>query len=195
MSRQFLISSLLQAGFGQPDPMQATLTRATTTTDPNQGRMFQVFRQDHLYTLAGHSSHRSHSSHSSHRSGSGGHSSHYSHTSSTGGYSLPSYSPPPSYSPAPSRPPATLYTSPSEAGAPPASGALKPLQGRSALFKTVVMHVQVALMGRGLYDGPIDGTVGPALRAALRQFQQGQGIEVTGTITPPTLDALHVPSS
>lgn len=62
------------------------------------------------------------------------------------------------------------------------------------MFKTIVVHVQVALMGRGDYDGPIDGTVGPALRAALRQFQQAQGLTVTGTMTPQTLDALHVPS-
>jgi His-Xaa-Ser repeat protein HxsA len=62
------------------------------------------------------------------------------------------------------------------------------------LFKKVVMRVQVALMGRGLFNGPIDGSVGVATRAALRQFQQSQGLTVTGTITSETLDALHVPS-
>lgn len=62
------------------------------------------------------------------------------------------------------------------------------------MFKTIVMHVQVALMGPGIYGGPIDGVVGPAVRASLRQFQQAQDLTVTGTITPETLDALHVPS-
>jgi peptidoglycan hydrolase-like protein with peptidoglycan-binding domain len=57
-----------------------------------------------------------------------------------------------------------------------------------------VMHVQVALMGQGLFEGPIDGTVGPGTRAALRAFQQSHGLQVTGTITHQTLDALHVPS-
>ena len=56
------------------------------------------------------------------------------------------------------------------------------------------MHVQVALMGQGLFDGPIDGNVGPKTRAAIRQYQENQGLTVTGTITPETLDSLHVPS-
>jgi His-Xaa-Ser repeat protein HxsA len=68
------------------------------------------------------------------------------------------------------------------------------LPGRSALFKKVVMRVQAALMGRGFFEGPLDGTVGPKTRAALRAFQQSIGLTVTGTITPQTLDALHVPS-
>jgi His-Xaa-Ser repeat protein HxsA len=70
----------------------------------------------------------------------------------------------------------------------------KTLTGRSTLFKTIVMHVQVALMGQGLFDGPIDGSVGPKTRAALRVFQESHGLTVTGSITPQTLDALHVPS-
>jgi hypothetical protein len=201
MSRIFLITSLASAGFSHPEPLQSTLTRASSGFDPEQGKLFQVFRQEHLYTLAGHTSHSSHSSHSSHMSGSGGHFSHSSHQSSSGGYSYPVYNPAPTYTPPPSPPPPpppassyrsppSLYTAPSDSS----GKSLPPLSGRSAMFKTVVMHVQVALMGRGDYDGPIDGTVGPALRVALRQFQQSQGLTVTGTITPQTLDALHVPS-
>jgi His-Xaa-Ser repeat protein HxsA len=75
-----------------------------------------------------------------------------------------------------------------------ADGGLKTLTGRSTLFKTIVMHVQVALMGQGLFDGPIDGQVGPKTRAALRTFQQTHNLAVTGTITSLTLDALQVPS-
>ena len=206
MSKKFLIPSLLAAGFGHTDPLQAALTSATSTgkDDPNQAKLFQQFKQDHIYTLAGH---RSHSSHSSHRSGSTGghysHSSHTSHRSSTGGYSTPSYDPSPVYAP-----PSAPSTSDGSTGSGRSSGAatrprlvpehgevrLQTLTGRSALFKTVVMHVQVALLGRGLFDGPIDGNVGPKTRAALRTFQQSSSLPVTGTITPQTLDALHVPS-
>jgi peptidoglycan hydrolase-like protein with peptidoglycan-binding domain len=50
-------------------------------------------------------------------------------------------------------------------------------------------------MGRGLFNGPIDGNVGVSTRTALRRFQQSQGLAVTGTITSETLDALRVPSS
>ena len=195
MSRRFLIPTLLAAGFGYHDPLQATLTGAssTATDDPDNPRLFQLFRQDHLFTLA---QHRSHSS----------------HRSSTGGYSGPVYRPPPVYTP-PSNP-APSSTTTNESGSSGSSGSggtarplysapnsttatpqgLPSLSGRSAAFKTIVMHVQVALMGRGLFEGTIDGNVGPATRAALRQFQQSSGLSVTGTITTETLDALHVSS-
>jgi His-Xaa-Ser repeat protein HxsA len=229
MSKKFLIPSLLAAGFGQTDPLQAALTSATSTNkdDPNQAKLFQQYKQDHIYTLAQHRSHSSHSSHSSHRSGSsGGHYSHSSHRSSTGGYSTPSYNPSPVYTPpAPQpvyRPPAPPSPSGNSTSTGRTSGTkvqpllsspvttengetkliatengetrLVSLGGRSALFKTIVMHVQVALMGQGLFDGPIDGDVGPKTRAALRTFQGSHGLAVTGTITPQTLDALHVPT-
>ena len=193
MSRRFLIPTLLAAGFGQHDPLQAALTGATSTStnDPDQARMFQLFKQDHLYTLA---QHRSHSS----------------HRSSTGGYSAPAYTPPPVYtspstsgssssdstvsgSTRSSATPRSLYSTPDSLGG-AQTKPLPSLSGRSGLFKTIVMHVQVALMGQGLFDGPIDGNVGPKTRAAIRQYQENQGLTVTGTITPETLDSLHVPS-
>lgn len=205
MSRKFLIPSLLVAGFGHTDPLQAALTGATSTDtgDPNRAKLFQQYKQDHIYTLA---QHRSHSSHSSHRSGSSGghysHSSHTSHRSSTGGYSTPSYNPAPVYT-APSQPSTSGSTRSGRSRATEAQPLLtteggetelRTLPGRSALFKTIVMHVQVALMGQGIFNGPIDGDVGPKTRAALRAFQEGNGLKVTGTITPQTLDALHVPT-
>jgi peptidoglycan hydrolase-like protein with peptidoglycan-binding domain len=55
-----------------------------------------------------------------------------------------------------------------------------------------VRKVQIALLARDLYSGPIDGTVGPALRGAIRQFQQDQNLTVTGTITSEVLDGLRV---
>jgi His-Xaa-Ser repeat protein HxsA len=209
MSRKFLIPSLLAAGFGHTEPLQAALIGATSTHpgDPDRAKLIQQYRQDHIYTLAQHRSHSSHSSHSSHRSGSSGghysHSSHTSHRSSTGGYSTPSYNPAPVYT-SPSQPPKSGNSTGSERSrateAQPllmtegGEPELRTLPGRSALFKTIVMHVQVALMGQGLFNGPIDGDVGPKTRAALRTFQESHGLKVTGTITPQTLDALHVPA-
>jgi peptidoglycan hydrolase-like protein with peptidoglycan-binding domain len=49
-------------------------------------------------------------------------------------------------------------------------------------------------MAQGHYQGAVDGVVGPAMRAGLREFQQSRGLAVTGTITPQTLDALMISS-
>ena len=209
MRKKFFVSSLLAAGFGSHDPLQAALISVTSTgtDDPNHGKLFQMFRQDHLITLAGHASHSSHSSHSSGGGGGGGHYSHTSHTShrsGTGGYETPSYDPQPAYaapsSPAAPDPPSTspsralpVYSNPAE---PPSSPpvVLRSLSGRSSLFKTIVLRVQTALLGQGIFEGPINGVVGPSTRAALRKFQSNHGLTSTGTITPETLDALKVSS-
>ncbi|MBE2993824.1 peptidoglycan-binding protein [Sphingomonas sp. CFBP 13603] len=55
-------------------------------------------------------------------------------------------------------------------------------------------RVQIALKAQDLYSGAVDGVVRPALRSALRKFQKARGLDVTGTITSPTLDALMVSS-
>lgn len=209
MRKKFFVSSLLAAGFGPRDPLQAALTFVTSTgmDDPNHGKLFQTFRQDHPFTLAGHASHSSHSSHSSGGGGGGGHYSHMSHTShqsSTGGYETPSYDPQPAYSAplAPTEPeaPSTsppravpLYSDPAKPSSSP-SPSLPSLSGRSSLFKTIVLRVQTALLGQGIFNGPINGIVGPTTRAALRIFQSSHGLTATGTITPETLDALKVSS-
>lgn len=216
--RRFLISSILAAGFGTPDPAHAQFMHATldNTDDPNAGNLLQQFSQDHYFTLADHRSHSSHSSHSSHRSGYGGgghysHTSHTSHRSSAGGYDYdPAPAPAPAAVPYPSAPPrratqgATrdapaivspqpLFGTTDRASAPPPDG-LPALSGRTQRFASIVRRVQIALLAQDFYSGPIDGTVGAMLRSALRKFQSARGLEVTGTITPATLDALMVSS-
>lgn len=212
--KKFLISGLLAAGFFKPGELQASLTDAAASENRNSGQLFQIFRQDHPVYFADHRSHRSHSSHSSHRSGSGGHYSHTSHRSSTGSYSAPVYSPPvtaPIYSdpaPAISKSPPSQYSTvkpqsladiPSSAGpdraSPPRVGASETIQGRAARFAAIVRRVQIGLLGHGSYLGTIDGHVGPGTRAALREFQKGHNLKVTGTITPQTLDALRIASN
>jgi len=53
-----------------------------------------------------------------------------------------------------------------------------------------VASVQSALQEQGLYQGDIDGVLGPQTRAALAEFQSAQGLEPTGAIDEPTIAAL-----
>lgn|SRR5436190_1925562 len=55
-----------------------------------------------------------------------------------------------------------------------------------------VSQVQEALAREGFYHGAIDGSVGPATRNALRQFQIRHGLEVTGQIDGQVLQALRL---
>lgn len=70
------------------------------------------------------------------------------------------------------------------APAPPANAAPVPPQrpdtagvrGRSEL----VLDIQRALAQRGYYDGAVDGLPGPRTNQAIRDFEQAQGLKVTG---------------
>ena len=53
-----------------------------------------------------------------------------------------------------------------------------------------VSQVQAALAREGYYRGAIDGSFGPATRNALRRYQQNHGLDVTGRIDRPVLEAL-----
>jgi His-Xaa-Ser repeat protein HxsA len=211
VSRAFLIPSLFAAGLGKVSPEQVTFTALTRDNPDQSPNLFQVYKQNHLFTLA---QHRSHSSHSSHRSGySSGHYSHSSHTSHRssygGGYSAPAPSPvysAPTYDPSPTPAPPTspsraqpLYrngaNSSSEATTPTSpTQSLPSLSGRTKKFERIVRLVQIGLLAQGVYEGPLNGSVGPLTRSALRKFQEKHGLTATGTITPETLDALRVPS-
>ncbi len=207
--KHYLIPSLLAAGFGSHDPATASLPHVTTTgsDDPNAGGQIRAFTQDHYVTLASHSSHSSHASHSSGYGG-GGHYSHTSHRSSSGGSydddEASDFSPAPLYSPnppppapaplpSPALPAQPLFAPTDRATAPPPDG-LPALSGRTKRFAAIVRRVQLALLAQDFYKGPINGSVGSAVRSALRKFQKDRGLDVTGTITPQTLDALMISS-
>ncbi|TIS92005.1 His-Xaa-Ser repeat protein HxsA [Mesorhizobium sp.] len=175
--RLFAVPSLLAAGF-LPANAQALPTKPTLDGELGKTKsLFDIFKLDHLYTLAGHRSHSSHSSHSSHRS-------------STGGYS---YIPPAPREPAPlySAPstPAPTYQAPTVA---PSPAPLKTLPGNTYKFKEIVQEVQFALLAFGYYSGEIDGEMNPGLRAGLLRMQADYSLKVTGTITPETLTALRI---
>ncbi len=131
--------------------------------------LFQVFKGEHRYTLAGHRSHSSHGSHGSHGS----------HRSSTGG-GVPVPSAPRSNSTTPQTVLPSLPSAPT------------PLPGNSAKFTLIVMEVQTALYALGYYTGAIDGVVGPQTVTALSKYQKEWGLTVNGRITPEVLDALGI---
>ncbi len=58
-----------------------------------------------------------------------------------------------------------------------------------------ISQVQQALNDKGFNPGPVDGKAGPKTKAALKQFQQSQGISASGQLDGQTLVALGVQSS
>ncbi len=56
-----------------------------------------------------------------------------------------------------------------------------------------VMQAQLQLHALRLYEGPIDGNMGPATATAVRYFQILKGIRATGVLAAGTLAALGVP--
>lgn len=135
---------------------------------------------------AAHRSHSSHRSHGSHRSSSGGG---YSTTPRT---PTPS-PPPPTYSP----PPPPVYSPPSP---PPPSSTYTPSAPKQPVPKAapidtsmMVVRVQAALMRLEIYDGDIDGILGPKTREALMQYQKAQGLKQSGRMDIETLTKLGIP--
>jgi hypothetical protein len=53
-----------------------------------------------------------------------------------------------------------------------------------------VSQVQSALAREGYYRGAIDGSFGPGTRSALRRYQRDHGLDVTGQIDRPVIEAL-----
>lgn len=186
--KRFLIPSLIAAGI-LPNQASAIPIKDTASLDPQKTSLFQAFKLQHVFTLAGHRSHSSHASHSSHRSSSGG-----------SVYRAPVYTAPaPRASPAPAPSPAPLYSPPASDSTSPTTilpsspdAALKVLPGNSDKFLEIAKQVQLGLYSWGYYSGAIDGVVGPETRAAISTLQSEWGLNVTGTITPEVLNALKI---
>src|SRR4051812_9515547 len=56
--------------------------------------------------------------------------------------------------------------------------------------KDEIRWAQVELHDLGLYNGSLDGGVGPETERALLHFQKSNGLERTGTLDQQTTDAL-----
>ncbi len=54
----------------------------------------------------------------------------------------------------------------------------------------IVLEVQVALQKAGYDPGSTDGVLGPLTREAISRYQKNHGLEVTGSITEPVIQAL-----
>jgi len=54
----------------------------------------------------------------------------------------------------------------------------------------IVADVQASLQEQGFYHGDVDGLLGPLTRAALADYQQAQGLEMTAALDEPTLQSL-----
>ncbi|WP_136620906.1 MULTISPECIES: His-Xaa-Ser repeat protein HxsA [Mesorhizobium] len=174
--RLFTIPSLLAAGFM---PIESTAMPIAPFNDGGKSKsLFDIFKLDHKFTLAGHRSHSSHSSHSSHRSSTGG-----------GTYYPPAA--PVYQAPAPVyQPPSPIYQAPTATA--PAAAPLIVLPGNAAKFKEIVLQVQFAMLSFGYYNGELDGKMSPAMRSGLLKMQSDYNLKVTGTITPETLNALRI---
>lgn len=187
--KRFLIPSLAAIGI-LPQPAAAVpAPDATQPTADSKPTLFQTFKLQHVFTLAGHRSHSSHASHSSHRSSSGG----SVYRAPTPSYSTPAPRPStPSYSAPAYTPPSSDSTSPASILPSSPDAALKVLPGNTNAFIEIAKQVQLALYSWGYYSGEIDGIVGPATRTAISALQSDWGLNVTGTITPEVLDALKI---
>jgi peptidoglycan hydrolase-like protein with peptidoglycan-binding domain len=71
----------------------------------------------------------------------------------------------------------------------------RPLLGRRLIARGAlgldVASLQFLLSRRGLYDGPLDGSLGPRTEGALRAFQRRAGLFADGVVGPVTLAALR----
>ena len=61
-----------------------------------------------------------------------------------------------------------------------------------ARYREQMKLTQETLRGLGYISGPIDGIMGSGTAAALRAFQQQQGLQTTGRANPETLAALGI---
>jgi hypothetical protein len=60
---------------------------------------------------------------------------------------------------------------------------------------STVQIVQTRLAQQGYYNGPVDGIFGPATRDALAKYQIAKHLNVTGSLSPDTLQSLGLPQA
>jgi peptidoglycan hydrolase-like protein with peptidoglycan-binding domain len=64
------------------------------------------------------------------------------------------------------------------------------LQTAENLSKDDIRQAQLELRNMGLYNGSLDGVVGPETTRAIEQFQENSGLKRTATLDQKTMDAL-----
>ena len=73
---------------------------------------------------------------------------------------------------------------------PPAPGTSQHLQTAPNLSKDDFRQAQLELRNMGLYNGSLDGVLGPETKRALDQFQKDNGLDRTATLDQLTMVAL-----
>jgi peptidoglycan hydrolase-like protein with peptidoglycan-binding domain len=73
---------------------------------------------------------------------------------------------------------------------PPNSGSSQHPQSAANVSKDDIREAQLALRHSGLYNGSIDGVIGPQTQQALLRFQRDNGLEQTATLDGLTLVAM-----
>src|SRR3989338_4397081 len=77
------------------------------------------------------------------------------------------------------------------------SGSYAPAMDAASMISTTASNlsheqqIQTALKNVGLYQGNIDGKIGPRTKKAIEQFQTNNGLKVDGKVGPKTWAALE----
>jgi peptidoglycan hydrolase-like protein with peptidoglycan-binding domain len=71
-----------------------------------------------------------------------------------------------------------------------ASGAMKGTASASAQSPSTVKEAQTALKEQGLYQGHVDGKIGPATKTAIAKFQKQKGLQQTAQLDSRTMSEL-----
>ncbi|MDQ1593316.1 MAG: N-acetylmuramoyl-L-alanine amidase [Pyrinomonadaceae bacterium] len=71
----------------------------------------------------------------------------------------------------------------------------KPAVKRAPVFRSTkeqIKQAQALLKTRGFYDGQGDGKLNDDTRAALRKYQEAEGLKITGTLNKVTLERMGI---
>ncbi|HEV2880532.1 MAG TPA: peptidoglycan-binding domain-containing protein [Pyrinomonadaceae bacterium] len=71
----------------------------------------------------------------------------------------------------------------------------KPAVKRGTVFRSTkeqIKQAQTLLKTRGFYNGQEDGKLNDDTRAALRKYQEAEGLKITGTLNKVTLERMGV---
>jgi peptidoglycan hydrolase-like protein with peptidoglycan-binding domain len=64
------------------------------------------------------------------------------------------------------------------------------IAGNSTVKQDIVHEIQQQLAGRGMYDGSVDGVLGPRTSAAISSYESSAGIQITGEASLRVLASL-----